>query len=64
MKTTLKLVIAALLIAGSVATYAQEKKPATPPGKAKAKEAVEKAKKGGDEAAEKAKKGMSKVRKK
>lgn len=55
MKTTLKLVIAALLIAGSVATYAQEKKPATPPGKAKAKEAVEKAKKGKEQGEEKMK---------
>jgi len=54
MKANLKMILAGLLIIGSVATQAQEKKPATPPGKAKEK--VEKVKKGAEEAAEKGKK--------
>lgn len=62
MKTIINLLIAGLLITGTASTYAQDKKPSTPPGKAKAKEAVEKAKKGGEDAAEKAKKGGEKAK--
>ena len=51
MKANLNVIMAGLLIAGSVATVAQDKKPSIPPGKAKEK--VEKVKKEAEEAAEK-----------
>ena len=62
MKANFNWIVAVLLIAGSLSAIAQDKKPATPPGKDKAKEAMEKGKKEGEKGKKEAEEAKEKVK--